>query len=83
MARVGRPAKVEQSIKFTVYLPKHVHEGMLDELRDDTLGTPRYGSRSALVTQLVSDWLRSRADRRNKTTRVATAELARDMKDIL
>lgn len=58
--KVGRPASPVPTIDWKCYIPLPIAAKVDLLLLDPVRGTTRYGMRSALVTQLLLQWLNER-----------------------
>lgn len=55
-----RPKHIDPPVRQDINLPKSVYDKMKTELYSEVEGRVPYGAMSALVTELVTQWLEQR-----------------------
>ncbi len=57
MAKPGRKFLTDRPIRWEIAIPTSLATQVELLLSDPLLGKPKYGTRSALMTKLIRDWL--------------------------
>lgn len=55
----GRHPNAYRSVEWTVNIPETIAAKVALILHDPVRGKPAHGARSALITQLLTEWLRT------------------------
>jgi hypothetical protein len=58
--QMPRPRHTDKPQEVKIYLPKSIHEKMMNQLYSDIEGRVPYGAVTTLHTELVVKWLESR-----------------------
>lgn len=64
---MARKRHLDEPVQWFIHIPKSLAAKVELLLADTATGQPRYGARSALIQQLLREWLEKRASVREPT----------------
>ena len=74
----GRRKSLIRKVNIDAYIPTDLNEAVRARLYDPKLGAPAYGAMSVLITQLLSDWVKT-VPLNPRTEAIKQKELSNDL----